>query len=98
MGVDWTMVALVFRPPLDRRRAPPHTCGTGHIRFWKLATTFTELKLQGSMGKFGKVGQLSVGHCGVCRAGPGKVVSGTETGSLLLWKHMWNSTASTAAS
>lgn len=27
--------------------------GTGHIRFWSMARTFTGLKLQGSIGKFG---------------------------------------------
>ncbi|CAK9111108.1 unnamed protein product [Durusdinium trenchii] len=27
--------------------------GVGHIRFWKMATTFTGLKLQGDLGKFG---------------------------------------------
>ncbi len=32
-----------------------NTCGTGHIRFWKMATTFTGLKLQGQLGKFGNV-------------------------------------------
>ncbi|CAI9594588.1 unnamed protein product, partial [Staurois parvus] len=30
------------------------TCGTGHIRFWKMARTFTGLKLQGELGRFGK--------------------------------------------
>ena len=30
------------------------TSGTGHIRFWKMATTFTGLKLQGYLGKFGR--------------------------------------------
>eukprot|EP00501_MAST-03F_sp_TOSAG23-6_P001482 GSMAST32.ASY1.ANO1.1540.1 assembled CDS len=31
------------------------TSGIGHIRFWKMARTFTGLKLQGDIGKFGKV-------------------------------------------
>ena len=30
------------------------TSGTGHIRFWKMAQTFTGMKLQGEIGKFGK--------------------------------------------
>ena len=30
------------------------TSGTGHIRFWKMALTFTGLKLQGYLGKFGR--------------------------------------------
>lgn len=29
--------------------------GVGHIRFWQMALTFTGLKLQGEIGKFGKV-------------------------------------------
>ena len=29
------------------------TSGTGHIRFWKMAETFTGLKLQGDIGRFG---------------------------------------------
>jgi hypothetical protein len=29
------------------------TCGTGHIRFWKIAETFTGLKLKGDIAKFG---------------------------------------------
>ena len=30
-------------------------CVTGHgCRFWKMATTFTGLKLQGQLGKFGR--------------------------------------------
>ncbi len=31
----------------------PLATGTGHIRFWSMARTFTGLKLQGSIGKFG---------------------------------------------
>lgn len=27
-----------------------NTSGTGHIRFWKVASTFTGLKLQGQVG------------------------------------------------
>lgn len=30
------------------------TSGVGHIRLWKMAATFTGLKLQGDIGKFGK--------------------------------------------
>ena len=28
--------------------------GTGHIRFWKISETFTGLKLQGDIAKFGQ--------------------------------------------
>jgi WD40 repeat protein len=33
------------------------TCGTGHIRFWKMATTFTGLKLQVGGGGRGGAGR-----------------------------------------
>jgi hypothetical protein len=29
------------------------TMGTGHIKFWKIAETFTGLKLKGQIAKFG---------------------------------------------
>jgi WD40 repeat protein len=66
----------------DERRLT--TCGTGHIRFWKMAATFTGLKLQGSIGKFGKVELSDV--AAFVELPDGKVVSGTESGSLLLWE------------
>lgn len=28
--------------------------GSGHIKFWKMAKTFTGLKLKGELGRFGK--------------------------------------------
>lgn len=31
------------------------TVGMAHIKFWKLAETFTGLKLQGEIGKFGAI-------------------------------------------
>jgi len=30
------------------------TAGSGHIKFWKMANTFTGLKLKGRLGRFGK--------------------------------------------
>ena len=60
------------------------TSGTGHIRFWKMASTFTGLKLQGHIGKFGKV-ELSDVYA-IEELPDGKVVSGTESGALLLWE------------
>ncbi|KAF0754182.1 cilia- and flagella-associated protein 44, partial [Aphis craccivora] len=30
------------------------TAGSGHLKFWKMAKTFTGLKLQGQLGRFGK--------------------------------------------
>ena len=66
----------------DERRLT--TCGAGHIRFWKLAATFTGLKLQGYIGKFGKAELSDIGV--FAELTDGRVVSGTHGGSLLLWE------------
>nr|CCA18492.1 avirulenceassociated protein 3.4FA putative [Albugo laibachii Nc14] len=60
------------------------TSGVGHIRFWKMATTFTGLKLQGELGKFGK-SELSDVEA-FCVLPNQKILSGTETGILHLWE------------
>lgn len=60
------------------------TSGLGHIRFWQMASTFTGIKLQGSIGKFGKVELSDIAAYAVLP--DGKVVSGSESGSLLLWE------------
>jgi cilia- and flagella-associated protein 44 len=59
------------------------TSGTGHIRMWKMASTFTGLKLVGQLGKFGQVELSDV--CAYVEFPDGKVLSGTESGQLLLW-------------
>lgn len=59
------------------------TSGVGHIRMWKMASTFTGLKLQGDIGKFGK-SELSDIEA-FCVLPDKKVLSGTERGVLLLW-------------
>ena len=48
-----------------------------------MAKTFTGLKLQGDIGKFGQI-QLS-DIAGFAELPDGKVLSGTEYGNLLLW-------------
>eukprot|EP00928_Gymnodinium_smaydae_P086447 TRINITY_DN7056_c0_g1_i3.p1 TRINITY_DN7056_c0_g1~~TRINITY_DN7056_c0_g1_i3.p1 ORF type:complete len:1947 (-),score=421.95 TRINITY_DN7056_c0_g1_i3:144-5984(-) len=60
------------------------TMGTGHIRFWKMATTFTGLKLQGDLGKFGATELSDI--AGSVELPDGKVVTGSEYGRLLLWE------------
>ena len=42
---------VTFSPEMEGQLT---TSGTGHIRFWKMAHTFTGLKLQGQLGKFGR--------------------------------------------
>ena len=58
--------------------------GVGHIRFWEMAKTFTGLKLQGEIGKFGNI-EIS-DTSGYAMFPDGKVLSGSESGSLLLWE------------
>lgn len=56
----------------------------GHIKFWKVAETFTGLKLKGEIAKFGQV-ELSDVYAGYIFP-DGKVLSGTEYGRLILWE------------
>jgi len=59
------------------------TSGSGHIKFWKMASTFTGLKLQGSVGKFGTVELSDIAAFAFMP--DGKVLSGSESGNLLMW-------------
>jgi WD40 repeat protein len=59
------------------------TSGTGHIRFWKMANTFTGMKLQGALGKFGRIDLSDV--CAFVEFPDGKVLSGSISGQLLVW-------------
>ncbi|KAJ3402693.1 hypothetical protein HDU80_004870, partial [Chytriomyces hyalinus] len=59
------------------------TSGMGHIKFWQMSKTFTGLKLQGYLGKFG-ASELS-DIAAFIQLPDGKVLSSTETGNLLLW-------------
>ena len=58
--------------------------GTGHIRFWKMADTFTGLKLQGDIGKFGKIELSDIESFAILP--DAKALSSTEVGYLLLWE------------
>lgn len=49
-----------------------------------MADTFTGLKLQGELGKFGKTEISDIE--GYVELPDGKVLSGTETGNMLLWE------------
>ncbi|KAI9333809.1 hypothetical protein BDR26DRAFT_805717, partial [Obelidium mucronatum] len=59
------------------------TSGMGHIKFWQMSATFTGLKLQGYLGKFGASELTDI--CSFIQLPDGKVLSSTETGNLLLW-------------
>jgi len=60
------------------------TSGSGHIRFWRMADTFTGLKLQGDLGRFGRVDLSDVAD--FVELPDGKVLSSSESGFLLLWE------------
>jgi WD40 repeat protein len=55
----------------------------GHIKFWRMSSTFTGLKLQGYLGKFGSSELTDI--VAFIQLPDGKVLSSTEAGNLLLW-------------
>ena len=60
------------------------TSGLAHIKFWKVAETFTGLKLKGEIAKFGQVELSDILSYYIFP--DGKVLSSTEYGKLLLWE------------
>lgn len=56
----------------------------GHVKFWKVAETFTGLKLKGEIAKFGQVELSDVVTFYIFP--DGKVLTSTEYGKLLLWE------------
>ncbi|KAM9320405.1 cilia- and flagella-associated protein 44 [Gastrophryne carolinensis] len=75
------VIQVTFSP---ENEAQLTSCGTGHIRFWKMARTFTGLKLQGELGRFGKTALTDIE--GYVQLPDGKVISGSEWGNMLLWE------------
>ncbi|CAG9858658.1 unnamed protein product [Phyllotreta striolata] len=59
------------------------TAGVAHIKFWKMAQTFTGLKLQGELGRFGKTEYSDI--LGVMSMPDEKVISGSDWGNILIW-------------
>jgi WD40 repeat protein len=59
------------------------TSGTGHIKFWNIASTFTGLKLQGYLGKFGGTELSDISS--FVQFPDGKVLSSSESGRMILW-------------
>jgi len=91
---DWKKEAVMLRAKAfsqdvfnvsfsDRFDGTLYTSGTGHIRFWKMANTFTGLKLQGEIGKFGAIELSDISA--YLELADGKVLTGSESGNLLLW-------------
>ncbi|XP_052120104.1 cilia- and flagella-associated protein 44-like [Frankliniella occidentalis] len=60
------------------------SAGSAHVRFWRMAETFTGLKLEGAQGRFGNTEVTDV--IGVLAMPDGKVVSGCEWGNILVWE------------
>ncbi|CAG9578714.1 unnamed protein product [Danaus chrysippus] len=60
------------------------TAGAAHIKNWKMAETFTGLKLKGELGRFGKTEICDV--LGVYPMPDEKVLSGCEWGNILVWE------------
>ena len=80
---------LAFRQEIYRLAFSPMpgivlTSGVTHIRFWKTARTFTGLKLEGALGKFGKSEMSDVRS--FAELPDGKVISTTTKGPLYLWE------------
>ena len=61
------------------------TYGTGHIKFWEMAKTFTGLKLQGKVGKFGEIDISDIWD--FVEYPSGKILTGSEEGNLLMWQN-----------
>ena len=57
------------------------SAGVGHIKFWTMASTFTGIKLQGQLGRFGRT-PISDIECYVM-LDDGRVLSGSEWGNIL---------------
>ncbi|XP_004675512.1 PREDICTED: cilia- and flagella-associated protein 44 [Condylura cristata] len=70
-----------FNPEDDEQLT---TSGLGHIKFWEMIFTFTGLKLQGSLGRFGKTATTDIE--GYMELPDGKVLSGSEWGNMLVWE------------
>jgi len=92
---DWKIGSVILRAKafsqeVFKVRFSPYnqnrliTSGTGHIRFWEMAETFTGLKLQGKIGKFGEVDLSDIWS--FVELPSGKILSGSEDGNLLMWQ------------
>ena len=62
----------------------------GHIRFWEMVKTFTGLKFQGEIGKFGQIDLSDISS--FVEFPNGKVLYGTEHGTFLSWEGIFINT------
>lgn len=68
---------------LQQTKSFHYVSGISHIKFWKINRTFTGLKLQGELGRFGKSEICNI--VGFLALPDEKVVSGCEWGNILVW-------------
>lgn len=59
--------------------------GAGHIKFWKICRTFTGLKCEGLVGRFGQTEISDI--YGLYQLEDGKVLSGSDWGNILVWEN-----------
>lgn len=74
------VINLMFSPYIPEQLT---SCGLGHIKFWRMASTFTGLKLQALTGRFGKTEICDI--YGICAMPDEKVLSGCDWGNVLVW-------------
>lgn len=72
--------SVAFNPHIEGQLC---SSGVGHIKFWTMANTFTGLKLQGELGRFGRTAISDVEA--FVQLPDGRVLSGSEWGNILLW-------------
>lgn len=72
---------VVFSPSVPGQLT---SSGLGHIKFWKMSETFTGLKLQGELGRFGKTEICDI--IGIYPMPDEKVLSGSDWGNILVWE------------
>ncbi|XP_034946338.1 cilia- and flagella-associated protein 44 [Chelonus insularis] len=59
------------------------TCGVKHVKFWSMEHTFTGLKLEEKLGRFGNVPFSNI--IGVYSMPDGTILSGSDWGNILVW-------------
>ena len=82
--------AKIYRQEVMRAIFSPYSndqitsYGKGHVKFWNITNTFTGLKLQGDVGKFGRIDPGNI--TSTIHLPNGTILSGSEKGYLLLWE------------
>lgn len=75
------IISIKFSPFIQNQLT---TSGLGHIKCWKMCNSFTGLKLNGALGRFGKTEICDI--IGIFPMPDEKVISGCEWGNILVWE------------